>query len=158
MAESTVADRNEVPTSIWMDEIPFLPRWSPFFSFIQVCLSWARARTRHGLGMDWARPRARLGTDWARTRAGWARERGTARTDWARADWARTWHGTRHGLGTSMGGLGLKEGHNTNGLRTGGLGTDWARARDCARAWAEHGRVKHGRIVSERHEYPLVII
>jgi hypothetical protein len=45
------------------------------------------------------------------------------------------------------------------------LGTDWARVRartrhgrDWARTGHGHGRVGHGRIVSERHGYPLVIV
>jgi hypothetical protein len=82
-----------------------------------------------------------LGTHWARAQAqaGWAQVRGMARIDWARAGTAR--HGrTGHGLGTG----------------TGGLGMDWARARaDWARTG--HGRVGHGQIVSERHEYPIIL-
>jgi hypothetical protein len=67
-------------------------------------------------------------------------------------DWARIGHalGTGTGMGGighrlgrakhSMGGLGPGEGHNTGRLGMGG-----------------HGRAGHGRIMSERHVYPLVM-
>jgi hypothetical protein len=73
-----------------------------------------------------------------------------------------------------MGGLGTV-GLCPNVMGTSGLGTDWARTRHehgtrhghrqtghrhrqtgHRRRQTGHGRAEHGRIVSERHEYPLV--
>ncbi len=55
------------------------------------------------------------------------------------------------GLGKGQAGHGRELGTGTGTGETGhGHGRDWARTRH------GHGRARHGRIVSERHGYPLV--
>jgi len=73
-----------------------------------------------------------------------------------------------HGLGTGMGGNWARTGHR---LGTGTSGIGHGHERDWAWDWAqighrighrlgtgEHGTGEHGRIVSERHGYPLMLI